>query len=375
MAKLPELSEMMDSGLREGVFPGGVLLVQRGASVVHLSAHGRSSFEPGAGRVTSKTCFDLASLTKVLSTAPLVLLAVRRGEVRLQDPVCQYIPTFVGDGRARIEISHLLEHSSGLAAWRPYYEEVVASGGGALVATAEGLEAVRGMVAAERPGVGPGERAEYSDLGFILLDWIIEKACGKSCDSLFAQRVARPLGLTEVFFVDLKSSRRAARARRGRRFAATERCPWRGRVLCGEVHDDNAYVMGGVSGHAGLFGTASGVAQLARAWLEAFCGREGLFPPDLARIFRRRSRVPGSTRTLGFDTPSPDGSQAGGRMGPNTVGHLGLTGTSLWIDPDRELCVVLLTNRVHPSRDNEAISEFRPGLHDAVAELVELERK
>ncbi len=162
------------------------------------------------------------------------------------------------------------------------------------------------------PGDGPGERAEYSDLGFILLDWVLEKACGSSCDRLFARRVARPLGLLEVFFVDLKNSRRAARARSGLRFAATENCPWRGRVLCGEVHDDNAYVMGGVSGSF---------------------------------------------------------------MGPNTVGHLGFTGTSLWIDPDRELIVVLLTNRVNPSRDNDAISGFRPGIHDAVVDLVDQEKK
>jgi CubicO group peptidase (beta-lactamase class C family) len=169
--------------------------------------------------------------------------------------------------------------------------------------------------------------------------------------------------------VDLKVPARAARARQGRAFAATERCPWRGRVLIGEVHDENAYAMGGVSGQAGLFGTIADVAAVAEAWLGSYLAGEGFFDPRLVRLFWTKSEVPGSTRALGFDTPSPHASQAGGRFGPRTVGHLGFTGTSVWIDPDRELIVVLLTNRVHPTRANEAIKTFRPLLHERVAEL------
>jgi CubicO group peptidase (beta-lactamase class C family) len=169
--------------------------------------------------------------------------------------------------------------------------------------------------------------------------------------------------------VDLKSPDKAARTRQTRAFAATEHCPWRGRTLIGEVHDDNTYAMGGVSGQAGLFGTVQDVAAMADVWLSCFLRDGGFFESGLVQEFWRKSALPDSTRALGFDTPSPHASQAGGRFGPRTVGHLGFTGTSLWIDPDRELIVVLLTNRVHPTRRNETIKQFRPALHERVAEL------
>ena len=246
----------------------------------------------------------------------------------------------------------LLDHSSGLAAWRPYYETVRSTDDGAWLATVQGREAVRRMVAAETPEAPPGSRALYSDLGFILLDWILERVNGQPSDVLFAEWLARPLSLESLFFVDLKSPATAARAREGRAFAATERCPWRGRTLIGEVHDDNTYAMGGVSGQAGLFGTDPGCGRRGRCLAgRPFCGSGGFFESHLVQQFWQKSAVPGSTRALGFDTPSPHASQAGGGFGPRTVGHLGFTGTSLWIDPDRELIVVLLTNRVHPTRE------------------------
>jgi CubicO group peptidase (beta-lactamase class C family) len=263
----------------------------------------------------------------------------------------------------------LLDHTSGLAGWRPYYEKVRSADGEIWLATVKGQEAVRRMVAAEAPEVPPGSRALYSDLNFILLDWILERVNGHPTDVLFAEWLAEPLKLESLFFVDLKSPVKAARARRGRAFAATERCPWRGRILIGEVHDENTYAMGGVSGHAGLFGTIRDVAAMAGVWLDSFLRSDGFCEQGLAKQFWQKSEVPGSTRALGFDTPSPRASQAGGLFGPRTVGQLGFTGTSLWIDPDRELIVVLLTNRVHPTRENGAIKQFRPVLHERVAEL------
>jgi CubicO group peptidase (beta-lactamase class C family) len=219
------------------------------------------------------------------------------------------------------------------------------------------------MVASQAPETPPGQRALYSDLGFILLDWIVEAASGKSSDVLFQQGIAGPLGLKDLFYIDLKSRSKTRSARRGRVFAATERCPWRGRTLLAEVHDDNAFAMGGVSGHAGLFGDAGSVARVAAAWLDSFRGRASIFSPELTRRFFRRSEVSGSTRALGFDTSAADS-----RLGPRAVGHTGFTGTSLWIDPDRELIVVLLTNRVHPSRENEGMKEFRTKVHDLAVE-------
>lgn len=368
-ASHPDLIRLMDAGIAGGVFPGGSLLVRVRGQTVHLSFHGRLSLEPPGDPVDAGTCFDLASLTKVLVTAPLVLCSIQQGRLALEEPVHRALENFAGQGRETITLRMLLDHSSGLPAWKRYYEEVSSAGGGAGLATAEGLEAVRRMVAAEVPEAQPGSRALYSDPGFILLDWILERVNGQASDVLFSEWLASPLGLKSLFFVDLKSPAKTTRARQGRAFAATERCPWRGRVLVGEVHDENAYAMGGVSGHAGLFGTIQDVAALAEVWLDSFLHSKRFFEPDLVRQFWQKSEVPGSTRTLGFDTPSPHASQAGSGFGPRTVGHLGYSGTSLWIDPDRELIVVLLTNRVHPTRKNEAIKQFRPILHERVAEL------
>ena len=365
----PDLVRLMEAGVADGVFPGGSLLVRVRGRTVHLSFHGRRSLEPPGDPVDAHTCFDLASLTKVLAAAPLALLSIQRGRLGLEEPVHRALEGYAGQLRETITLRMLLDHSSGLPAWRPYYEKVASVAGGARLATAKGRETVRQMVAAEVPEVQPGSRALYSDVGFILLDWILERVNGHPSDVLFAKWLAGPLKLKSLFFVDLKSPAKAARARRGRTFAATERCPWRGRTLVGEVHDENAYAMGGVSGHAGLFGTIQDVGALAEVWLNSFLHGQGFFEPSLVRQFWQKSEVPGGTRTLGFDTPSPHASQAGGGFGPRTVGHLGFTGTSLWIDPDRELIVVLLTNRVHPTRRNEAIREFRPVLHERVAAL------
>jgi len=365
----PDLVRMMDAAVADGVFPGGALLVSVGGRRVHISFHGRRSLVPPGGPVDAATCFDLASLTKVLATTPLVLLSIQRGRLALDQPVHRILEGYAGGGREAITVRMLLDHSSGLPSWRPYYEQVASDAGGAWLAAAAGRDAVRRMAATEVPEVQPGSRSLYSDLGFILLDWILEQANGQPSDVLFSEWLAGPLSLENLFFVDLKSPDKAARVRQGRVFAATERCPWRRRTLIGEVHDDNTYAMGGVSGQAGLFGTIQNVAAVAEVWLNSFLHDGGFFESRLVQQFWRRSELPGSTRALGFDTPSPQGSQAGGRFGPKAVGHLGFTGTSLWIDPDRELVVALLTNRVHPTRQNDAIKQFRPVLHERVAEL------
>ena len=354
---------MMDAGIADRVFPGGALLVRVQGKTRHASYHGRTALDPAGVPVSRNTCFDLASLTKILATTPLVLLAVQHGNLDLDRRACELLPSFVGDGRDAIALRMLLDHSSGLPAWRRYFEHVPP----AELSTAAGLETVRKMVTAEVPEAPPGSRALYSDLGFVLLQWILERVYGRPSDTLFMDWLARPLGLERLFFVDLKSPAASARARTGRVFAATEDCPWRGRLLRDEVHDENTYAMGGVGGQAGLFGTAEDVAAMGQAWLDSLLTDHGLFRRDLVQQFWQKSRLPGSTRTLGFDTPSSGASQAGNGFGPRTVGHLGFTGTSLWIDPDRELIAVLLTNRVHPTRDNESIKQFRPVLHTAVA--------
>jgi len=242
-------------------------------------------------------------------------------------------------------------------------------GGGRKLSRPQGRDAIRAWVAAEPLLAKPGMRACYSDLGFVLLDWLIERQSGLPADQLFELVLAEPLGLRDLFFIDLKDPGRASAARAGHCFAATELCPWRKRVLCAEVHDDNTFAMGGVSGQAGLFGSAEACSRLAQVWLEALRGQGNFLDPVLAKVFCQRSDLAGSTRALGFDTPSPGTSSAGRHFGPRAIGHTGFTGTSLWLDPDRQLSVCLLTNRVHPSRNHNAIGSFRPRLHDLVMEV------
>ena len=290
-----------------------------------------------------------------------------RGEWRTVSTWIDALPPEIYESRpllliAQATIAQLLEHSSGLPAWRPFFYEV-ASWPAAW--THGGPAAVRRLAARQRPERPPGQRALYSDVGFILLEWIIERASGQRLDRLFRRLVNRHLPGAGLFFPLTPGQRRR------HRFAATELCPWRGRVLCGQVHDDNAYVMGGVSGHAGLFGTSGAVAALAGAWLDAFRGRRSWLPTEMVRRFWQRAPQPGSSRTLGWDKPSGENSQAGRLLGAATVGHTGFTGTSLWLDPERQLVIVLLTNRVHPDRGNQAISRFRPRLHDLIAKVVD----
>jgi CubicO group peptidase (beta-lactamase class C family) len=361
---LRRVRELMDRAVAEKIFPGGVVRVEQEGRVVHESAHGRLSLRPPRGPVAPDTVFDLASLTKVLCTASICMRYFQAGRLDLEAPVRSVLPEFSGRGRERVTVRMLLEHSSGLAPWRAYYQEIAAAGRGALLAPARARRMLQGMLLAEAPEAEPGSRARYSDLNFLLLQLILERMSRRPLDRIFHDEVAGPLGIADLFFVP----RSRAGARAGRTFAATEDCPWRLRTLAGEVHDDNAWIMGGVAGHAGLFGTGAGVAALAREWTRGWRGERALFARETVRRFFARSRVAGSTRALGFDTPSEQGSQAGSKMPRTAVGHLGFTGTSLWLSPERALCVVLLTNRVHPSRENEQIKKFRPALHDAILE-------
>lgn len=363
------LHNFMEQGIATGVFPGGVLLVQIRGRVAHLSTHGVTSRFPPGRPVRANTCFDLASLTKVLAVSGLVLDRIQAGRLGLSDKVLSHLPPLPARGWSRMTVRHLLEHSSGLAAWRAYHHELAAHAGGTWLKTRRAKQAVRRMVAAERLQTPPGTRAEYSDLGFILLEWILEQVSGRPMQSLFKERLAGRLRRGRLFFVDLKRPGKHPKVE----FAASERCPWRGHTLFGEVHDDNAWAVGGISGQAGLFGDARGVAGMATCWLDSYHGRATFFHRDGVRRFFRRSQVSGSHRALGFDTPSR-GCSAGRRLGPQSVGHTGFTGTSLWIDPERELIVVLLTNRVHPTRNNQAIQAFRPGLHDLVVDCLETRR-
>jgi CubicO group peptidase (beta-lactamase class C family) len=312
------------------VFPAAQLVVVDGGTVQLARA---------AGEATLATRFDLASLTKPLCTTALALRLLARGQLSLADRP-----------RPESTVAQLLSHSAGLPAWR------------ALADSSKPSEAtrLRAIEAARREQLeyAPGTRSVYSDLGFILLGDAIERASGERLDVLFRREIAAPLQAA-VGFGPIT----------GDDIAPTEG------DLRGTVHDDNCRAMGGVAGHAGLFGDAGAVSALVNTWVEAFHGYEAQLDPAWVRRAWSSARVPGSSWGLGWDHPSPTGSSAGAHWPKKGVGHLGFTGCSVWVDPSRRRWVVLLSNRVHPSRSNDAIKAFRPRLHDAIVAALEPARR
>jgi CubicO group peptidase (beta-lactamase class C family) len=333
----------MQRGVRGGVFPAAVLLVADDGEPLLHAGYG------DAERLDA--VFDVASLTKAVATSVAMMWLVDRGRVDLDAPAARYLGELRRPGADRIRIRHLLAHASGLPAWRPYFRRL------------RGAEVVR-AAAREPLESPPGRRAVYSDLGFMLIGAIVERAAGRPLDQLLADEIFGPLGLRRTFFV-----RGGTRPPCGP-VLPTGRCAWRRRVLRGEVHDQNAAAMGGVAGHAGLFSTAHDLHRICRALVGCWSGdRGGTLSREVVRLFWRRSRVPGSTWCLGWDTPSPGASSAG-RYLRRAVGHLGFTGCSLWVDPRRARWVILLTNRVATGRDPARMQAFRPRLHDRVLEAL-----
>lgn len=350
------IGQALQAAVDAGVFPGAVLYVRvRGEVVCHRAA-GDAARLPHRRPATPDTVYDLASLTKPLATATAILHLLQEGRLRLDASVQEVLGDFKGAPAGAATIFHLLNHSAGLPAWCPFYESIPEQER----ATPRGAQRMRELVRQE-PLLSPlGVRSVYSDLGFMLLGWIVEERSGASlreyCRTLYARLGARPLGYPPV------DGMNAALV------APTEDDPWRGRILCGEVHDENASAIGGVAGHAGLFGAAAAVAMVTGCWLAGYHGRPSPLRKDLVRQFvGRQEQTPGSSWGLGWDTPSPP-SSSGRHFSAQAFGHLGFTGTSIWIDPVPELEVVLLSNRVHPTRQNNRIRDFRPQLHDLVYE-------
>ncbi len=367
----PRVDDLVEQAVHDGVFPGAVVLVSAGGKVRHFKAYGYAQKLPAQRPMHRGTVFDLASLTKVLATTSAVMSLTQDGRMSLDDPVSRHVPGFSGGWRDRILISDLLVHGAGLPAWRPFYEELEHGVDGAPVppGTPEARAAIMALAKAS-PQVQPrGASAIYSDVGFIVLTEAVERAVGKRLDAYCTERVFEPLGLGRMFFLPLDEEppRHGLPAEA---FATTEYSKRLERYLTAEVHDENAHAMGGVSGHAGLFAGAEDVHTLSLTLLRAYHGEGGgLFEPDVVREFWRRRVFPdGTMRAYGWDVPAREGSAAGRHFTGLSVGHLGFTGTSVWIDVAREIIVVLLTNRVHPTRDNDKIKEFRPLLHDLIME-------
>jgi serine-type D-Ala-D-Ala carboxypeptidase len=347
------------------VTPGGVLAVIDGGGAPLVVASG-STATHGPGRpVDAGTIYDVASLTKPIATTGLLMKLVELGAVALDLPARDLVPELVAPGGEAVTLAHLAGHSAGFPDHVEFFRRLWA---GERAGATTARDALVRMAGATPLSDRPGAVTRYSDVGYILLGAALERAAGERLDRAVARHVLAPLGMTSTFFVDLDAAARPALDA----IAPTEICPVRG-LVHGEVHDENAHAGGGIAGHAGLFATAGDVARFAAGIASAVAGRSGPFDPAVARHLATTPSTPGSTWRLGWEAPSPAAgvSHAGDRWPRDGFGHLGFTGCSMWIDAARARAVVLLTNRVHPSRDRGGIKELRRAVMDAVAGLLD----
>ncbi len=326
-------------------FPACSLAVTFGGELVACKALGRFTYDPASPGVTTSNIFDLASLTKVVATTAMAMILYERGLVDLEAPVTAITPEFAGDDKRRdVTVRMLLAHNSGL----PAYEKLFLRN-----KTREAL--LRAAFATPLTAV-PGTHAEYSDIGFIILGVALERLADESLDAFCQREVFGPLGMTHTTFNPTHALKDSIPP------SADDRS-FRHRIIQGEVQDENASVLGGIAGHAGLFSTAEDLAIFAHGMLN---GGRPILRSSTVELFSHRESAPeGTSRALGWDTPSTP-SQSGKYFSSRSFGHLGYTGTSLWIDPDRQLSIALLTNRTWPDCQNQAIKQVRPAFHDAV---------
>ena len=337
--------EVIRRGLDARVSPAVVVEIGGSSQVRWSEAFGTLTFAHDAVPAEPATIFDLASLTKVLATTALVMRQVERGALAIDDRVADHLPSWRGSDREVVTLGDLLAHCSGLPAYRPLY--LTHAGGPAFEAAIAGMPL----------DYEPRSASVYSDLGFILLGRVLERLAPLDVQFDALRQQVAPAE-------DLQYLPPAAWRPRT---APTQQNTWRGRFLVGEVDDDNAFALGGVAAHAGLFGTAAAVGAHARHLLQILDNRRGAFSRESVEHFVTPRGVPGSSRALGWDTMLPT-SSCGAKLSRRSFGHTGFTGTSLWIDPERDLYVVLLTNRVHPEPRGDAIGELRRAVHEAVVD-------
>lgn len=360
-ARFPRVYSLLDEAIRTQAFPGASFGVLADNEIVALDGVGRFTYENASPPVTSRTVYDLASITKVLATTSMTMLLYQKGQLELDQPLIGWLPEFAAGESAegerhRVTLRMLLAHSSGLPGYSPLFARCANKDSLFAACLRQPLEAQ------------PGSRSEYSDLGFILLGRILELIAGESLDRYCAREIFAPLGMSSACFGPPPGW--------AQWIAPTEiDSTFRGRKIQGEVQDENCFVLGGVSGHAGLFSNAIDLLRYARSLIQTLSSKNNSslevqcaspFNPETIDLFISRAELPpGSSRALGWDTPSQP-SSSGKFFSRRSAGHLGYAGTSLWIDFERRVAVALLTNRTWPSRESKAIQQVRPALHDAI---------
>jgi CubicO group peptidase (beta-lactamase class C family) len=343
------LQAILDRAVADSAFSGAVAVIGSHTGPMVTITAGRQDWG-SVYKTTISTIWDLASLTKVVGTTSAMMQLVENGKVDLDAPVQRYLPEWTGTNKEKVTVRHLLTHQSGLPAFKTYYKENVSPDSTLRLFINTPLDTL------------PGVRMLYSDIGAILLGKIVERVSGETLDRYLARHVFAPLGMVDTRY-KLPSVERY-------RTAPTEIDPWRGRHLLGEVHDENAYALGQVSGHAGLFSTARDLEKLAGAYLNGgVFGRGRLARPETIKLFTTVNDSTFSSRALGWDTPSAN-SSAGHFMERPAFGHTGFTGTSLWIAPQHDLYVILLSSRVNPTRNNSKIGPVRVAVADAAMRVL-----
>jgi serine-type D-Ala-D-Ala carboxypeptidase len=364
-SKFQRAYQTLAQGVAEGVAPGFVAGVWQASEPEHFEIAALGQRRLASSRMLAQpmerdTVFDLASVSKVFGTATLAGVLVDRGWIRWNTPLQAFLPAYP---HPQIELRHLLSHTAGLPAWFPLFERLRAQyplQSIHRVPVRERQQFMRKLVLAIEPDKPVDQVAVYSDISFLLLGFALEEATQMPLDEAVKCHVWEPMGLSSARYVrttqDIEQARKAE-------VAATEDCPWRGGVLQGQVHDDNCWAMGGYAGHAGAFADAQDVLRFAARLMGGFLSRR-----TLQALWTRVEIPPGCDRTLGWDAPSGPEPAFTNHFSKFSVGHLGFTGTSLWIDPERQLAVTLLSNRVHPSRENVLIKPFRARFHQALFE-------
>ncbi len=342
-----QVDEIIQLAIKDSAFPGAVILISKEGKIIYEKAFGHLTYDDTSATVTINTIYDIASLTKVIATTTAVMICYDKNLFSLDDPVAKYLPEFSQNGKEKVTIKNLLLHNSGLPAFKRFYK---------IFSSAD--EIIKDIYKTAL-SYKPGSKTVYSDLGFITLTKIVEQVTGKGFDVFCKEEIFIPLQMNSTFFNPPDSLIY--------KIAPTEYDNyWRNKLVWGEVHDETASLLNGVAGHAGLFSTAKDLSNLLQMLLDG--GRYKniqLIIPETVKLFTNRYSDK-STRLLGWDTKSGEKSSAGNLFDITSFGHTGFTGTSVWIDPTRNLFLVFLTNRVYPTRENKKLYKVRPALHDEV---------